>query len=165
MMISCGVTKNIYSVNGKVLLIERGSKVVGEATATLRSGQKRIFALWTRIETPHGIVVDINSPGTDALGRGGIDGQIDSHWFERFGNAYLISIVQDAVGVVAAQSGSPSSGVAFQNTQNTGNQLAAEILKDSITIPPTLLKNQGERIAIFVARDLDFSNVYDLAVH
>jgi type IV secretion system protein VirB10 len=50
----------------------------------------------------------------------------------------------------------------FQSTQQTGDSMASTILKDSLQIPPTITKNQGERIAIFVARDLDFGAVYDL---
>jgi type IV secretion system protein VirB10 len=40
--------------------------------------------------------------------------------------------------------------------------MAAKALENSINIPPTLYKNQGERVAIFVARDLDFRGVYGL---
>jgi type IV secretion system protein VirB10 len=40
-------------------------------------------------------------------------------------------------------------------------QLANTILQDDLRIPPTLEKNQGDLVSIFVARDLDFSGVYD----
>jgi len=36
------------------------------------------------------------------------------------------------------------------------------VLDNTINIPPTLYRNQGGRLGIYVARDLDFSSVYTL---
>ena len=163
-MVSCTLTRNVYSDNGKVLLLERGSTVTGEFGGRVRTGQTRIYVLWNRIETPKGVVVNLDSPGSDALGRSGVDGEVDKHWGERIGNAFLLSLIQDAIGYAATRGNNQngSSQMYFQNTQQTGDNMANTILKDSLQIPPTITKKQGERVAIFVARDLDFSAVYDL---
>lgn len=164
-MVSCTLTRNIYSDNGKVLLLERGSIVTGEFGGRVKTGQTRIYVLWNRIKTPNGVVVNLDSPGADALGRSGVDGDVNKHWGERIGNAFLLSLIQDAIGFAATRGSNQngSSQMFFQNTQQAGDNMATTILKDSLQIPPTISKNQGERIAIFVARDLDFSAVYDLA--
>lgn len=161
--LSCTVTKNVYSDDGKVVLIDKGSKATGESGTSIKQGQTRVFVLWTRIKTPTGVVIDLDSPGADSLGRGGISGDVDNHFMERFGAAFLVSMFQDVVGYGIAKSstGSNSTSV-IQNTQSSGNSLATEIVRNSIGIPPTLQKNQGDRISISVARDLDFSSVYEL---
>lgn len=163
-MVSCTLTRNIYSDNGKVLLLERGSQVTGEFGGRVRTGQTRIYVLWNRIKTPKGVVVNLDSPGSDALGRSGVDGDVDRHWGERIGNAFLLSLIQDAIGYAATRGNNQngSQQMFFQNTQQAGDNMATTILKDSLQIPPTITKKQGERVAIFVARDLDFSAVYDL---
>ena len=163
-MVSCTLTRNVYSDNGKVLLLERGSTVTGEFGGRIKTGQTRIYVLWNRIKTPKGVVVNLDSPGSDALGRSGVDGEVDRHWGERIGNAFLLSLIQDAIGYAATRGSNQngSSQMYFQNTQQTGDNMANTILKDSLQIPPTITKKQGERVAIFVARDLDFSAVYDL---
>jgi type IV secretion system protein VirB10 len=161
---SCIVSQNVYSDNGKVLLIERGSEAVGEYGSSMAQGQHRLFVLWSRIKKPDGVVINLNSPGADELGTSGLPGQVNNHWWERLGAATLLTIVQDAVAYKTAQVSSGSTGAlaVYQNTGQTTNNMAETILASTINIKPTLYKNQGDRSSIYVARDLDFSTVYAL---
>ena len=163
-MTACRLTRDIYSTDSKVLLLERGSKVVGQYQGGLKRGQARIFVLWTRVETPNGVIVNIDSPGTDALGRSGLDGFVDTHFWERFGGAVMLSLIDDVGTFVAnkASGDGNNNQVQFGSTADAATQAAGIALENSINIPPTLLKNQGDHINIFVARDLDFRGVYDL---
>ncbi|KVU84461.1 hypothetical protein WK76_25000 [Burkholderia ubonensis] len=161
---TCTVTSNVYSDTGKVLLLERGSTVNTEFRSLPTQGQRRVFILSARIETPHGVKVPIDSPAADALGRMGIDGDVDNHWGERIGAAFMLSLVQDSIGyLVSRGSGSGANGtVVFQNTQQTGSDMAGKVLNSTINLPPTIGKNQGADFLIVLARDLDFSGVYAL---
>lgn len=160
-MTACTITRDVYSDNGKVLLIERGSKVTGEYRANMKQGQKRIFVLWTRITTQNGVAINLDSPGTDALGGAGVPGYVDTHFWERFGGAIMLSLVDDVARYASNQS---SDGQTFNlgNTSDSAQNMAAEALKNTINIPPTLYVNQGDRVGIYVARDLDFGGVYEL---
>ena len=157
---SCIVSNNVYSANGRILLIERMSEVQGEYTAVGQPGQRRVYVLWSRIRKPGGITIDIASPSTDALGAAGIDGMVDNRYFERIGSAYMLSIFKDFLITAQVNSGSNSAGNSYQNTANTSNSIAEKVLSSSINIKPTIYANQGARVAIYVARDLDFSPVY-----
>jgi len=159
---SCVINRDVLSDNGRVVLMEKGTQVVGEYRGGLQRGQKRLFVLWNRAKTPKGVIVALASPATDALGRAGVDGYVDTHWWERFGSALLLSIVGDATSY--ANSRLQDSDVEAQNTTSAGQQAAAIAVEQSINIPPTLNKHQGEVVSIFVARDLDFSGVYRLRV-
>ncbi len=162
--VSCVVTSNVYSANGKVVLLERGSEAVGEYRSGASIGQKRLFVLWTRIMTPGGVVINLDSPGADELGSTGLAGKVDDHWFERIGSAFLLSTIQDALQYELAEEQAKSGGstLVLSNTSQTGNNMAEKVLDATINIPPTIYKNQGDRAVIYVARDLDFSNVYKL---
>lgn len=159
-MTACVVTRNIYSENGKVLLIERGSTMTGEYQANMRQGMARIFVLWSRLKTTQGVLVDLDSPGADPLGGSGLPGHVDDHFWKRFGGSLMLSFVDDAARL--ATQGNNSTTVNLSSTTDTAQNMAAEALKSTINIPPTLTKNQGEQISIYVARDLDFSTVYRL---
>lgn len=160
--VSCVVERDVMSDSGQVVLMEKGTQIVGEYRSTLRRGSRRMFVLWTRAKTPTGVIVALSSPATDALGRSGFDGEIDNHFFERFGGALLLSIVNDAGQIAAARLS--QANVQVNSIQNSGQGAAAIATEQSINIPPTLYKNQGELVSIFVARDLDFSSVYRLRI-
>ena len=159
---TCTVTRNVYSDNGRVLLIERGSQINSEYRSNLSPGQTRVFVLSARIKTPHGVTVEIDSPAADALGRMGVGCYVNNHWGERIGAAMLLGVTQDAIGYLATRGGNSNGSVVFENTQQQGNDMATRVLDSTINIPPTLTQNQGAEFTIIVSRDLDFSTVYAL---
>lgn len=154
---TCIIPKDVYSENGRVVLMEKGTKVVGEYRGGLQQGQNRLFVLWTRAVTPRGVAIDLASPGSDALGRAGFAGGVDTFFWARFGGALLLSLIDD---------GAQIAGQALQNqgtnTTQVPGQAAGVALQNTINIRPVLRKNQGEEVGIFVAKDFNFANVYDV---
>lgn len=161
-MTRCLVTRPIYSDTGRVVLVDRGSTVSGEYQATMHQGMARIFVLWTRIKTPSGVVVSLDSPATDSLGGGGIPGEVDNHFWQRFGGALLLSLVSDVASTATLLATRGSQVVNLSNTSDAAGNAVAEALRNTINIPPTLYTNQGALVGIYVARDLSFRGVYDL---
>jgi len=157
-MTTCIMATDTFSADGSVVLMERGTKLVGETRGQVRQGSTRVFVLWTEARTPTGVIVPLASPGTDELGRSGLPGQVNRHFFERFGAAILISVIDGAVQAKVQSSG---SGTVIYNP-STSTDIMTEVLKSTVNIPPTVVKPQGDRIQIFVARDLDFRSVYEL---
>ncbi|MHB1098209.1 MAG: TrbI/VirB10 family protein, partial [Burkholderiales bacterium] len=86
-MTACTLARDVYSDSGRVVLMEKGTKVTGEYRGDMKPGQARLFILWTRAETPKGVIVDLASVGTDRLGRTGVTGYVDSHFWDRWGAA------------------------------------------------------------------------------
>lgn len=188
--VKCVSSRPIYSMDGRVVLMEAGTTFEGEYGAEMARGKKRIFALWTRAITPHYVVVQLNSPGSDSLGRSGMTGGVDNHFLERFGGAMLYSLFSDytnylvkgaqnrsqerQAAIAARSQGSGNSinlgglGVGVQDygrSKTTADMIVESMLKQGEDIQPTLNKNQGEIIKIYVARDIDFSQVYALDVN
>jgi|WetSurMetagenome_2_1015567.scaffolds.fasta_scaffold01805_2 type IV secretion system protein VirB10 len=168
-MTSCVLPHNLYSDDGKTVLAERGSEIVGEYQSELKQGQARLFVLWTRIKTTKGVLINLDSTGTDPLGGSGMPGYVDNHFLERFGGAILLSVITDSLQTgtqVAQEMASKSSGggssVVYSTSSGNAQSMAAEALRNTINIPPTLYKNQGDRISIFVARDLSFESIYEI---
>lgn len=164
-LVSCQVLRNVYGDDGRVVLIERASHIDGEyRIASVRPGAVRIPVLWTRIRTPFGVVVDIDSPATGPLGESGIDGYVDNRWGERIGAAMLLSLIDDSVKlVIQSQSNDRQADtIVLPSTTSNTSKLAEKVLDSTINIPPLVYQNQGGIVGIAVARDVDFSSVYAL---
>ncbi len=157
-MTTCVTATDTFGVDGSTVLIERGSKLVGETRGEVHQGAARVFVLWTEARTPTGVIVPLSSPGTDELGRSGLPGEVNRHFFERFGAAILISVIDGAVQSAVSSRG----GGAVILNPSTSQDVMTEVLKGTINIPPTVTKAQGDRIQVLVARDLDFRSVYEL---
>lgn len=167
---SCLVTEPVYSFNGRKLLLPKGSKVLG--TYTGGPTGHRVAVVWDRIVTPTGIDVDMGgkpSPGIDNLGGAGLPGYYDAHWGERISAALLISMLSDGFKYEAAEHGPRTSAIAgsgvvvqepFEsNTARTIENLADQAVREAANRRPTVTINQGSVIYVYVAQDVDFSDV------
>jgi type IV secretion system protein VirB10 len=149
------VSRDVMSFDGAAVLAPRGSRLIGQYRAGVALGQSRVFVIWTRLIRPDGVIIDLNSPGADALGRGGLEGETDRHFFQRFGGAILLTLLGAAAD--AAAEGDDTQVIV--GVARGGGDAAAAALAEEITISPTIRVEQGTPIRIFVSRDLDFSGV------
>ena len=160
-IVTCITQQDTLGTTGSVVLLERGTKMVGEYSSHMTQGQSRMFVLWNRAETPKHVIITLGSPGADALGRAGFDGWIDNHFWQRFGGALMLTFIDGAFSVatsLASKEGSTSLNF------GTTSSAVDEALRNTINIPPTMHKNQGETVSVMTARDLDFSSVYALTM-
>jgi type IV secretion system protein VirB10 len=153
------VSRDVRSFDGSVVLIPRGSRVIGQYKSAAAQGQSRAFVVWTRILRPDGGSIQIGSAGADELGRAGMAGKVDRHFFEQFSGAILLTVLE---GGLTALSNNPSTTVVVGSSSGGGLGAAASALTPQ-AIPPTIKVAQGSPIRIFVARDLDFTPLQNVA--
>lgn len=92
-MVRAVTTENVWSFDGRRVLIPSGSRLIGEYKSGIAQGQTRVFIVWTRLLRSDGVSVQLASIGTDSLGRAGSSGYVDNHYLERYGSAVLLSLV------------------------------------------------------------------------
>lgn len=148
------VSRDVRGFDGSTAVIPRGSRLVGQYKSAVAQGQSRAFVIWTRVIRPDGVSIQIGSPAADTLGRAGLAGSVNRHFFQRFTNSVLLSVVNASIASVARGSGTQI--LIGSSQEATG--LAAALLPTE-AIPPTIKIAQGTPLRVFVARDLDFSGV------
>jgi type IV secretory pathway VirB10-like protein len=152
------VSRDVRGFDGSTVLIPRGSKLIGQYRSGVALSQTRAFVVWSRVITPEGVSIDIGSPGTDQLGRGGLEGETDTHFFERFGSAILLSVMGAGLERLA-DSGDNNNTAIIIGSQQQASQVASIALQKQIDIPVTIKVAQGTPLQVFVTRDLDFAGV------
>jgi type IV secretion system protein VirB10 len=145
------VAEDVRGFDGRRILIPRGARLIGEYRADVQSGQRRVLATWTRLIRPDGVAVLIAAPAADALGGAGIPGRVQSNFLQRFASAVLQSALN--VGVNLASRTNGSTVIVGPIGGNMGQVLPTPEARRSITVAA------GKPVAVFVARDLDFSDV------
>ncbi|MGH7107499.1 MAG: type IV secretion system protein VirB10 [Acetobacteraceae bacterium] len=158
-MTTCVTATDTFGADGTVVLLPRGTKLVGETRGQVEQGSSRVFVLWTEARTPSGVVIPLDSPGTDELGRSGLAGKVNRHFWQRFGAAILISVINGGIEY-AVQSQNQGGAVIYD--PGATQQVMTEALKGTVNIPPTVTVANGSRIQVLVARDVDFRSVYAL---
>lgn len=164
---SCVVAEPVYSVNGRRMLVPKGSRILGRYDTDATG--PRVAVAWDRITTPTGIDIDMASPGVDGLGGAGHPGAYSAHWPSRIGSALLISLISDVFKYEGEKHG-PTSTAYYSNgavveqpfesnTARALQRLADQAVDRSASRPVTVTINQGTVLNVYVAQDIDFTGV------
>jgi type IV secretion system protein VirB10 len=144
------VSTDVRSFDGKRVLVPRSSRLIGQYKSGLTAGQKRAYVIWSRLIRPDGVSVNLGSPAVSFGGETGLPGKVNSHFFERFGSAMLLSVVGGLTTLASSGSNVIVGG---------GSSAASAAVQSGAQIGPTIRVRQGEPIRVFTAKDLDFSEV------
>ena len=144
------VSQDVKSFDGSRVLIPRSSRLIGEYKGATQAGQRRAYLMWTRLVRPDGVSIALASPAADFSGQAGVGGQVNSHFFSRFGSAILLSVLGGAAGLV-------TGGASTVIVGGAGQSAASVAAQHDGARGPTIKVRQGEPIRVFTARDLIFS--------
>lgn len=152
------VSEPVYSEDGSRVLIPEGSRLLGEYKSGMQQGQSRIFIVWSRLITPQGISLQLNSSGVDSLGVAGMGADdINRHFWERFGTASLLSLI--GAGTASGGNNVENAASAYRAAiAGSFSQSASQTLQEDGNIAPTLTTRQGKPIMVFIAKDLQFAS-------
>jgi len=156
------VTQSIYdSATGRTLLIPQGARLIGEYKSSARYGQSRVAIIWSRLIMPNGDETVLDEAAVDPSGAAGVTGQVDNHWGDVFGAAFLGTLINIGVatteepqltygGVGVIQD--PVDAAIADGVQRTASTVTNRVVDRSLAIPPTIRVEAGKRITVIVTR-------------
>ncbi len=175
------VDRNVYSDNGRNIIIPAGTLMLGYVTGNLPGPYKSIGRMeinWYQFIRPDGVEFNFNSEGSqpysgDSQGRVGVPGRGSTDYIEQFFMPMITAMVPAAINLIApisdafvnqidldnntvVQSGTMrSSELAKNEIITTWNQIAQKLMVDMMdnTVPPFTIA-AGTRITVYSPEDL-----------
>jgi type IV secretion system protein VirB10 len=163
-LVECRLTDPLYSGDGHTVIADAGDRLTGEQTVQMGQGQVSVFTTWNELETQSGVRARLDSLGAGPMGASGTNAWIDHHYMQRFGGAVMLSIIKDtlqAASNATQKSGPGSGGYTVNNSEENVESMASKTLDSTINIPDTGYILPGTVITVIVARDIDFSSVFE----
>lgn len=166
------VAKDVYdTLTGTVLLIPRGSSLIGQYNSSTVYGDTSVQVKFIRLIRPDGTSIILpNQQGMDDSGVSGLADEVNNHWGQLIGSAALSTVfnvpavaaqvatqsnatVCDANGNCTPNYGSVAQNSVLQSLGQTASQVGGKITDRAMNIKPTITINSGKEFSVLVTKD------------
>ncbi len=164
-IVTAQIEQDIYATMGRAVLIPRGSKAIGFYTSDTKLGIDRLQIMWQEIITPQGINIKLtNAMTADNMGMNGSIGAINNKYWERYGIAYSISTITNALMLGIASkintNGSANNNYAseiYSSARSDIGTIVQEIMNQQAQIQPTIEIRSASRIFLVPTNHMWFA--------
>ena len=142
-----------YSAGRQRVLVPRGARVIGTASAVQGQDQERLAVSFHRLIYPDGRWVTLDFHGLNQVGEGALKDQVNRHYFSMFAAVGAVGIISG----LTLQNSNPYGGGAQAFRAGAGQglgQAAEQILQRFLNRLPTLTIRAGHRLRIWFTSDV-----------
>ena len=157
---TANIREDVYdTVTGRILLIPKGTRVIGKYSSSISFGQSRVLVVWQRLIFPNGKSINLeNFEGADMSGYSGLVGTVDNHTLKLFQGVILSSILGAAAGIID-DNGNNNNNNSWRNNAGRGAgeeivTIGEAIASRLLAVQPTIKIAPGSRFNIMVNSDL-----------
>jgi type IV secretion system protein VirB10 len=154
------ITQDVYdTIHTRTVVIPHGSTLVGYYSSNVANGQTRVLASFSELIFPDGRTVYLHGMGAaDAYGQAGMDADVNTHFWKRFGASFLIAALSTLLPTsrnVTVVNATPSVS---QAVTGPAGQALLDVSRKNLqryqNLPPTLIVHQGFEFNIMVNRPI-----------
>lgn len=160
-------TQPIYdSRYGQYLVIPAGSRLIGKYSSSIQDGQSRVMMVFDRLVTPAGGEVALgNMSASDALGRAGVEGTLETNFWTRMGISLLMAVESIALDRLSPQQTTTAPN--GQTTTGRSNSAAGQILLNTANqelqrryaVAPKVTMEPGRLVSIITTGSIEIPPV------
>ena len=142
-----------YSAGRQRVLVPRGARVIGTASAVQGQDQERLAVSFHRLIYPDGRWVTLDFHGLNQVGEGALKDQVNRHYFSMFAAVGAVGIISG----LTLQNSNPYGGGAQAFRAGAGQglgQAAEQILQRFLNRLPNITIRAGHRLRIWFTSDV-----------
>ncbi len=142
-----------YSADRQRIVIPRGARVIGSASAVIGQDQQRLAVGFHRLVFPDGRWVSLEFAGLNQIGEGALKDQVNRHYFSMFASVGAVGILSG----LTLRGSNPYGGGAEGFRAGAGQGLAqgaTTILDRFLNRLPTITIRAGHRLRIWLTSDV-----------
>ena len=142
-----------YSADRQRVLVPRGARVIGTASAVIGQDQERLAVSFHRLIYPDGRWVTLDFHGLNQVGEGALKDQVNRHYFSMFAAVGAVGIISG----LTLQNSNPYGGGAEAFRAGAGQglgQAAEQILQRFLNRLPNITIRAGHRLRIWFTSDV-----------
>ena len=143
----------VYSADRQRVVIPRGARVIGSASAVVGQDQERLAVGFHRLIFPDGRWVSLEFRGLNQIGEGALKDQVNRHYLSMFASVGAVGIIS---GLTLRGSNPYAGGMeGFRAGAGQGlAQGATNILDRFLNRLPTITIRAGHRLRIWLTSDV-----------
>ena len=142
-----------YSAGRQRVLVPRGARVIGTASAVQGQDQERLAVRFHRLIYPDGRWVTLDFHGLNQVGEGALKDRVNRHYFSMFAAVGAVGIISG----LTLQNSNPYGGGAQAFRAGAGQglgQAAEQILQRFLNRLPNITIRAGHRLRIWFTSDV-----------
>lgn len=155
------VSRSVYdSRTQRRIIIPQGTKLIGQYDSEITGGQQRLVMVWSQMLLPNGQRVTLpRVESSDEQGASGLPGHVNRHYTRLFGNALMLSVISAGMQLSQPQQSNvyapPNVGhVAAGAVGQQLGDVAAELIRKNLDIPPTITIPAGTAFNVWLSGDV-----------
>ena len=142
-----------YSADRQRIVIPRGARVIGSASAVVGQDQQRLAVGFHRLIFPDGRWVSLEFHGLNQIGEGALKDQVNRHYVSMFASVGAVGIISGLTLRGSNPYGGGAEGVRAGAGQGLA-QGATNILDRFLNRLPTITIRAGHRLRIWLTSDV-----------
>jgi type IV secretion system protein VirB10 len=158
---TCELPEEARNDKNSLMLLPKGTHVLGQISHALVQGQDRLLAIFSEIRTDDEpeIKVKLSSPAADALGGAGIPVTVNDFFWQNFLATAVYAVLDSGplllVNALNSHGGNNSDVTNFTQITQPESTLAGRVLNDRLKRAPVGERALPADVVIFINQDID----------